>query len=177
MSAFNNALFVCAGGAESFKNTFNCGIGLVNASINLSKFLSTKKQLPKKLVFIGTCGLYDIKKELFSVIISKTATNIEISALLNMSYSPIINAQNPQNCAINSSNFITKDLSIAKKFHKLNLVAENMEFYAICEVAKAFNLECEGIFCATNYCQSNAHEQFLAGHKRAIEILKNFIEK
>ena len=52
-----------------------------------------------------------------------------------------------------------------------------MEFYAVCEVAKAFNLECEGVFCASNYCENNAHEQFLANHAKAIEILKNYLEQ
>lgn len=172
-----SVLYVCAGGTESFENAFTCGIGLINASINLSKFLATQKHLPQKLVFIGTCGLYDKSKELFSIIKSQNATNIEISALLNLSYSPIISAQNQQNSAINSSNFISKDLNIAKKFNQINLVAENMEFYAVCEVAKAFNLECEGVFCASNYCENNAHEQFLANHAKAIEILKNYLEQ
>lgn len=175
----NKTLLVCAGGDESFKNALGVGVGLINASINLSAYLARLQSyvMPSKIVFIGTCGLYDTKSELLSIIKSQNALNIEISALLDMSYSPLFSLQNlPQN-SINSSNYITKDENIALRFAKLGLVAENMEFYAVCEVAKAYNLSCQGVLCATNYCDKNAHESFAKNHKKAKDILKNYIKQ
>ena len=182
----NKTLLVCAGGNESFKNALGVGVGLINASINLSAYLARLQSyvMPSKIVFIGTCGLYDTKSELLSIIKSQNALNIEISALLDMSYSPLFSLHDlPQNScslprdSINSSNYITKDENIALRFAKLGLVAENMEFYAICEVAKAYNLSCQGVLCATNYCDKNAHESFAKNHKKAKDILKNYIKQ
>lgn len=53
-----------------------------------------------------------------------------------------------------------------------------MEFYAILQVAKEFEIPVAGIFIVTNYTNENAHEDFLANHENAKETLtKYLIEK
>lgn len=167
-----NTLFVCAGNNEIWDFATPIGIGLVSSAINLTRILA-KNSSYEKLVFVGTCGLYE-KGEILGILESDNAVNIEISALLGLSYSPIVSCETS---LINSSNFITTDRKIALEFSKRGILAENMEFYSVCEVAKSFRIPVSGVFCATNFCDKNAHADFLKNHKKAMEILGNYINE
>ena len=59
-----SVLYVCAGGTESFENAFTCGIGLINASINLSKFLATQSTCHKSL-YLSALADFMIKAKNF----------------------------------------------------------------------------------------------------------------
>lgn len=175
-------MIVCAGEIESFSYAKSIGIGLINPCINLSNLI--QKQSPEQIIFVGTMGLYDENLPLLGVYESKSATQIEISKLLNLSYSPLqnsilntpkVNETDPQ-IIINSSNYITQDSHISREFLKLGLFGENMEFYSVLSTAKHYGVKAYGVFCATNHTNKNAHQDFITNHAKAKQILTNYLK-
>lgn len=170
-------MIICAGKSESFKFAQSIGIGLVDSAINLTKILM--KNLPNELIFIGSCGLYKDGK-ILEIYESKIAVNDEISALQGLSYSPIFceKIQNVSHGTLitNSSNFITTDKNWAQKFFQKGYFLENMEFYSVVKVAEIFKIPCVGIFCATNFCDQNAHNDFIKNHAKAKEKLEIYLK-
>ncbi|CAD7288099.1 purine-nucleoside phosphorylase [Campylobacter suis] len=149
----------------------------------LAKFLDRqskngKKFLPSEVVFIGTAGLYD-SGELFEIFEYKNAANIEISLLDDKSYVPVpqeIFSDVSRETFINSSNFITKDKESAKKLHNLGAKAENMELFSVLKTAENFHIPARGILIATNFCEPNAHAQFIKNHALAKDMLTHYLE-
>ena len=45
------------------------------------------------------------------------------------------------------------------------------------KVGKSFQISTKGIFVVTNYCNPNAHNDFINNHKRAKEILDKMIKE
>ena len=169
-------MILSAGGDENFKNATPIGIGLIDSAINLTSLILQNR--PEFLLFIGSAGSYGNYK-IFDIVKSNIASNIEISFLHNLSYTPIDNVvksigdknrQKDQNI-VNCSNYITTDEESSKKFLKLNIEIENMEFYSVLKVAQKFKIPAMGIFVITNYCNKNAHSDFMTNHKEAMEIL------
>jgi nucleoside phosphorylase len=78
---------------------------------------------------------------------------------------------------INSSNYITTDESTAESYLSKNIHLENMEYYAVLKVAKFFDIPASGIFIVTNYCNKNAHKDFINNHKEAMFRVTEYIEK
>ncbi|MDR1008421.1 MAG: purine-nucleoside phosphorylase [Campylobacteraceae bacterium] len=177
-------MIVCAGNNENFSFATPIGVGLVNASINLTKLFVTQK--PKNILFVGTVGSYGKFKE-FDIVSSNSATNIEIGFLENLSYSPVLEQINgidinvshetSQKVVVNSSNFITSNSAQSVLFLKYGLDLENMEFFAVLKVAQKFCVASLGFFCVTNYCDQNAHKEFLQNQAKAKTILENAVFK
>ena len=117
----------------------------------------------------------------FDIIESKTATNIENSFFTGNAYTPIDNMVSAsedvsRETLVNSSNYITTDKEVAKAYLEKNIHIENMEYYAVLKVAKSFTVPAAGIFIVTNYCNENAHEDFLKNHKEAMLKLTEYIK-
>ncbi len=173
-------MIVCAGNNEQLKGAVPVGIGLIEVAINLTKLCLKKK--PQEIIFIGSAGSYG-KYKIFDIINSCSASNVEISYLQNLSYTPIKtlkifqNVSCETNVIVNSSNFITIDKNISQKYIENGIDLENMEFYSILKVAEKFKIKAKGIFVVTNYCQINAHEEFISNHKKAKQIMEKIIEK
>ncbi|MFV0480639.1 MAG: purine-nucleoside phosphorylase [Campylobacteraceae bacterium] len=178
-------MIVCAGNNETFSFATPIGIGLVNSAINLTEICISVK--PKNILFIGSAGSYG-KAKIFDIVTSNIATNVEIGYYRNSSYSPIFGAfegiYNNVSCEtldknlVNSSNFITTCKEEAKLFSDNNLYIENMEFFSVISVAKKFKIPSFGLFCVTNFCDENAHADFMKNHKKAKELLEiEFLEK
>ena len=170
-------MFICAGNSESFDFALPIGVGLIESAINLTKL--TTYNPPEFLIFVGSAGSYGNHK-IFDIVESKTASNIEQSFLLGSSYTPLDNVVTASNdisseTIVNSSNYITKDKEIAKKFLSKRLELENMEFFSVLAVAKEFNIPVGGVFCVTNYCYEDAHKEFLKNHKEAMRRLKEYL--
>lgn len=189
MANLSEKLFVCAGNDESFDFAVSLGVGLVRSGANLARICQVKR--PKEIVFVGTCGLYD-GGELLEIYESDQAFNVEISAILGLSYSPLLANFGENFCQnfgknlakvshetflINSSNFITTDKNIAQKFAQMGFFMENMETYAIFEVAKMFAIPARAVLCATNFCDKFAHQNFLKNHAKAKIRLENYLKK
>lgn len=170
-------MIFCAGSCEIFEFARPIGIGLVSSAINLTKHIIIDKNI-KEIVFIGTCGLYKNGK-ILNIYESKNATNIEISKILKYSYSPIddISYVSRETNTVNSSNYITTNKYLAHQLFDIGLFMENMEFYSVAKVAQNFNLPFKGIFCATNFCNEYAHEDFKKNHKKAVEILNSYMKE
>ncbi|NLY03843.1 MAG: purine-nucleoside phosphorylase [Campylobacter sp.] len=172
-------MIVCAGEIESFEFAKPIGIGLVDPAINLTSMLLNSDILPKKIIFIGTAGLYR-DGQILEIYESSQASNIEISKILDLSYTPLdlssSNNVSRETYRVNSSNYITKNSKIAEKFADLGFFIENMEFYTVLKVAKKFNISAYGIFCATNFCDENAHLDFLKNHIFAKKKLINYLK-
>lgn len=172
-------MFICAGENEQFSFAVPVGIGMTDIAINLTKLCLSEK--PKFLFFVGTAGSYGEKK-VFDIIESKTATNIENSFFNAGAYTPIDNMVSSaedvsRETIVNSSNYITTEVEVAKEYLKKNIHLENMEYYAVIKVAKSFRIPVAGIFIVTNYCNKNAHKDFMDNHKEAMLRLTKHIKE
>ena len=172
-------MIICAGKSEQFDFAVPVGIGMMDVAINLTRLCLSQK--PKFLLFVGTAGSYGEKK-IFDIIESKTSANIENSFFDGGSYTPIDNVVSTtddvsRETLINSSNYITTNKEIGKHYIAQNIHLENMEYYAVLKVAQAFGISAGGIFIVTNYCDKNAHDDFLKNQKEAMEKLTEYIKK
>ena len=172
-------MFICAGESETFDFAKPMGIGMIDMSINLTKLCLTTP--PPFIFFVGTAGSYGEHK-IFDIIESKSASNIENSFFNAKSYTPIDNVVTTaedvsRETIVNSSNYITTDESLSKHYISNNIYLENMEFFAVLKVAKAFNIPVAGTFIVTNYCNAKAHQTFLDNHNEAMQRLTTYIHQ
>lgn len=172
-------MIVCAGESEQFDFALPVGIGLIDVAINLTRLCLSQK--PKYILFVGTAGSYGEKK-IFDIIESKTASNIENSFFTGGSYTPIDNMVSTsedvsRETVVNSSNYITTDKSVGSSYLAQNIHLENMEYYAVLKVAQSFGIPAGGIFIVTNYCDENAHRDFMKNQKEAMMRLSEYIKR
>lgn len=165
-------MILCAGEIENINHAVPIGIGMVASAIKLSRICSLKT--PKELVFLGTAGSYGNAK-IGEFLQSHETENVELAYLDNFCYTPIksnVSRETSKGIIVNSSNYITTNPRLATLMHeKFGFELENMEFFAVKMVAKSFNIPFRGYFFVTNYCNENAHEDFLKNHKNALKIL------
>jgi nucleoside phosphorylase len=171
-------MIICAGTTEQFDFAMPVGIGMLNVAINLTKMCLDKK--PEYILFVGTAGSYGEKK-IFDIIESKTAANVENSFFSGGSYSPIDNVISSvkdvsRETLVNSSNYITTDKEMGKHYMAQNIHIENMEFFAVLKVAQYFGISAGGIFVVTNYCDENAHDDFLKNQKEGMAKLDTYVK-
>ena len=172
-------MIICAGNNETFDFATPMGVGLVDMAMNMTRLCLFDK--PEFILFVGTAGSYGTKNVL-DVIESKTASNIELSFLQNKSYTPIDNVisaqtEDKKDLIVNSSNYISTDEVLASGFEKFGIGIENMEFFSVVRIAQEFDIPVGGVFCVTNYCNTNAHEDFLKNHALAKEKLSLHVKK
>ena len=172
-------MFICAGESETFEFAKPMGIGMVDISINLTKLCISNP--PPFIFFVGSAGSYG-KYKIFDIVESKSATNIENSFFNANAYTPIDNmvstAENvSRETLVNSSNYITTDVNLCKRYLSHNITLENMEYFAVIKVAKAFNIPVAGAFIVTNYCNATAHKDFIDNHKEAMARLTAYIKR
>jgi len=172
-------MFICAGESEQFDFAMPIGIGMTDVAINLTRLCLSQK--PKFIFFVGTAGSYGDKK-IFDIIESKSATNIENSFFTGGSYTPIDNVVSTaedvsRETLVNSSNYITTDVKVSKSYLEKNIHLENMEYYAVLKVAKTFDIPAAGVFIVTNYCDENAHQDFMENQKEAMIKLTEYIRR
>ena len=173
-------MIICAGNNETFDFATPMGVGLIEMTINLTRACLFDK--PDFLLFVGSAGSYGEHK-IFDIIESKTASNIELAFLNNDAYTPLDNVistntdQTKRDVIVNSSNYISTNQELTKKFLKLGVGIENMEFFAVLRVAQEFDIPAGGVFCITNFTNKNAHEDFLKNHEEAKEILNLHVKK
>lgn len=174
-------MIICAGRSETFKFAQAMGVGLIESSINLTRACLFNK--PDFILFVGSAGSYG-EHEIFDIVESKRAANLEMSFLRGDSYTPLDNVLESENkmvrndTIINSSNYITTNEDLSKEYNKYGIGAENMEFFSILQVAREFEIPVAGIFVITNYTNENAHEDFLKNHKEAMaKLTKYLVEK
>ena len=170
-------MIVCAGDSEQFDFATPIGIGMVNSAIHLTKLCLFNP--PEFILFVGTAGSYG-KFKPFDIVESKSSSNIENSFFTNSSYTPLDNVVSTaidisKDIIINSSNYITTDTDISKEYLKQNIQLENMEFFSIIKVAQALNIPVGGVFIVTNYCNKDAHKDFIKNHKEAMSRLTKYM--
>jgi nucleoside phosphorylase len=173
-------LIVCAGNNETFSFAVPVGVGLIESTINMTRICLFDK--PKYILFIGSAGSYG-DHNILDIVESSSAANLELSFLSNNSYTPIDNVIRSEDkryqndTIINSSNYITTDDTISKKYKAFNIGLENMEFFSIVSVAKEFNIDVRGIFVITNYSNKNAHRDFISNHNKAMDKLVEYLQQ
>ena len=172
-------MIICAGNNETFDFAQPMGVGLIETTMNLTRLCLFDK--PEFLLFVGTAGSYGDAK-IFDIIESKTSANIELAFLDNNAYTPLdnvvsTNTTSTKDIIVNSSNYISTNSEITKKFLSFGIGIENMEFFAVLQVAKEFNIPAGGVFCVTNYTNTNAHQDFLKNHDKAKELLTTHVNK
>ncbi len=170
-------MFLCAGNSESFDFALPIGVGLVEAAINLTRLAAM--EAPEFLLFVGTAGSYG-NRDIFEIVESKTAANVEQAFLTGTAYTPINNVVSAaedvsRETIVNSSNYITTSEEMAKRFLEKRLELENMEFFSVLAVAKSFGIPAGGVFCVTNYCNESAHEDFLKNQAEAMKRLEEYL--
>jgi len=153
------------------------GVGLIETAMNLTRLCLFDK--PEFLLFIGSAGSYG-DANIFDIIESKTASNIELSFLTNDAYTPLnnvvsTNTTNIKDIVVNSSNYISTNKQLTNKFLGLTIGIENMEFFSVLKVAEEFNIPAGGVFCITNYTDENAHADFIKNHEKAKELLSRHV--
>jgi len=172
-------MIICAGNNETFEFATPMGVGLIETTMNLTRLCLFDK--PEFLLFVGTAGSYG-EDDVFDIIESKTAANIELAFLKDDAYTPLenvisTNTSNTKDKIVNSSNYISTNKELTNKFLNIGVSIENMEFFAVLSVAQEFNIPAGGVFCITNYTDKNAHNDFIKNHNRAKELLKAHINK
>jgi len=172
-------MIICAGNSETFDFATPMGVGLIESAMNLTRVCLFDK--PEFLLFVGSAGSYGESK-IFDIVESKTASNIELGFLSNDAYTPLdnvisTNTTNKKDVIVNSSNYISTNEELTKKFLKLGIGIENMEFFAVLKVAQEFDIPAGGVFCITNYTNKNAHEDFIKNHEEAKKLLSLHIKK
>ncbi|AXX91085.1 purine-nucleoside phosphorylase [Malaciobacter molluscorum LMG 25693] len=171
-------MIICAGREEVFNFAQPMGVGLIESAINLTRKCLFDK--PDYLLFIGTAGSYG-EHNIFDILESKRASNIELSFLNNDSYTPLDNVIESENnlakndTIVNSSNYISSNFSLSKNFNVYGIGIENMEFFSVLQIAKEFEIPAAGIFIVTNYTNETAHEDFLKNHKEAMSKLTQYL--
>ncbi|WP_456383616.1 phosphorylase family protein [Hydrogenimonas sp.] len=185
-------MIVCAGNIETFPFAHPIGMGLCESAVNLTRLVMMMP--PEFLLFVGSAGSYG-KYGVFDIVESKAASQIELSYLEKRSYTPLetnlivsegnvsretfseksIGADRP--VIVNSSNYITTDFELAKRFDRLGIGLENMEFYAVMQVARSFGIPCGGIFVVTNLCDERAHTDFMKNHDEAMGRLVDYLHQ
>lgn len=172
-------MIICAGNNETFDFAQPTGVGLIETAMNLTRLCLFDK--PEFLLFVGSAGSYGNHK-IFDIIESKTASNIELSFLNNDAYTPLdnvvsTNTTDVKDIVVNSSNYISTNKELASKFLKLGIGIENMEFFAVLKIAQEFNIPAGGVFCITNFTDTNAHKNFLKNHDKAKELLSFHVKQ
>ena len=173
-------MIVCAGNNETFDFATPIGVGLIDAAINLTRLIIEEQ--PSFLLFVGSAGSYG-KYAPFEIVESSLASNIELSLITGSAYTPIDNTIHHGEVSrgtpimINSSNYITSDMEVSKEYQKLGVELENMEFFSILKVAQNFEIPAYGIFIVTNYCDENAHQEFIQNHEKAKALLSDYIKE
>ncbi|OHE08425.1 MAG: purine-nucleoside phosphorylase [Sulfurimonas sp. RIFOXYC2_FULL_36_7] len=172
-------MILCAGNNETFEFATPIGVGLIESAMNLTRLCLFDK--PEFLLFIGSAGSYGEHK-IFDIVESKTASNVELALLNNDAYTPLdnvisTNITNKKDVIVNSSNYISTNEELTKKFLKLGIGIENMEFFAVLKIAQEFDIPAGGVFCITNYTNKNAHEDFLKNHDEAKRVLALHVKK
>ncbi len=173
-------MIICAGNNETFNFATPVGVGLIESAMNLTRLCLFDK--PEFLLFIGSAGSYGGHK-IFDIIESKTASNIELGFLTNDAYTPLDNVistninKTKKDVIVNSSNYISTNEELTKRFLKFDIGVENMEFFSVLKVAQEFGIPAGGVFCITNYTNKNAHNDFLKNHEKAKELLALHIKK
>ncbi|MDN5376977.1 MAG: hypothetical protein PWQ42_273 [Sulfurospirillum sp.] len=173
-------MIICAGNNETFNFAHPIGVGLIQSSINLTRIALFDK--PDFLLFIGSAGSYGNHKP-FDIVHASSASNIELGFLNSLCYTPLDNVistpnvPRETNIIVNSSNYITTSKEDAKKMLALDIELENMEFFSVLSVAKEFEIPAAGIFVVTNYCDKNAHKDFMTNHQKAKDLLTKYIKE
>lgn len=173
-------MIISAGNEEIFDFATPIGVGLVESAMNLSRLALFEK--PEFLLFIGSAGSYG-KREIFEIVESRGATQIELSFWQNCSYTPIDNAiiseglDIEHHCMVNSSNYITTCDRYSENFLKNGIEIENMEFFCVLSVAKEHSIPAGGIFVVTNHCNREAHREYMKNIPKAKDILQNYVKK
>ena len=172
-------MIICAGNNETFDFAAPMGAGLIETAMNVTRLCLFDK--PEFLLFVGTAGSYG-EKAIFDIVESKTAANIELAFLQQKAYTPLdnvvsANTEGTKDIIVNSSNYITTDAETAKGFLKFGIGIENMEFFSVLRVAQEFGIPAGGVFCVTNYCNENAHSDFLIHHEKAKTLLDAHVKR
>ena len=172
-------MILCAGNNETFEFATPIGVGLIESAMNLTRLCLFDK--PEFILFIGSAGSYG-EHNFFDIVESKTASNVELAFLNNDAYTPLdnvisTNITNKKDVIVNSSNYISTNEELTKKFLKLGIGIENMEFFAVLKIAQEFDIPAGGVFCITNYTNKNAHEDFLKNHDEAKRVLALHVKK
>ena len=113
-------MIICAGNNETFEFATPMGVGMVETAMNLTRLCLFDK--PEFILFIGSAGSYGDHK-IFDIVESKTASNIELAFLENKAYTPLdnvvsTNTEEVKEVIVNSSNYISTDGDLVKKFLK-----------------------------------------------------------
>ena len=177
-------MLICAGRNEMIKYAIPIGVGLVEASIGLTQLCL--KENVKQVTFVGTAGSYSYDIPLLSICTSTQATQIESGFLFGECYTPLENCiaiesqpgvshETYSHSLVNSSNYITTNSNVSNKMTNAGIFIENMEFFAVLRVAQEFYIPACGIFCITNYCNENAHRDFLINQSCAKIELEKYI--
>lgn len=173
-------MIICAGNQEVFEFAKSVGVGLIDSAIGLTQICLFDR--PEYILFVGSAGSYG-EHEIFDIVESRSSANIELGFFNDDCYTPINNVLKSDSqlvkdqTIVNSSNYITTSETLSSNFKEYNIGIENMEFYALMQVAQKFQVPIAGVFIVTNYTNKDAHQDFMKNHKPAMEKLVAYLEE
>ena len=173
-------MIVSAGKNETFSFATPIGVGLIESAMNLTRLCLFDK--PDYILFIGSAGSYG-EYNIFDIVESSSASNIELSFFRDDAYTPIDNVLRCEDVRfksdtiVNSSNYISTNEKLTKQFNNYNIGIENMEFYSVVKIAQEFDIDVKGIFIITNFTNKDAHLDFISNHQEAMDKLVQYLEK
>lgn len=171
-------MIVCAGKEEQFSFATPIGVGLVESAMNLTQAVLFDR--PEFILFVGSAGSYG-EYNPFEIVESRGATQIEQSFWQKCAYTPIDNAIVSEGLSlehqtmVNSSNYITTCATYNSAFLQADIGLENMEFFSVLRVAQEHTIPAGGIFVVTNYCDKNAHQEYMANIQKAKKLLQEYV--
>jgi nucleoside phosphorylase len=158
------------------------GIGFLDASIELSRLLSTNSQI-NKIIFLGTAGTCKKNLAIGEILSIKSTSLLNLGTRIDLSYSPIKNnliESKKVFSGFKAAHCLTS-IEITKKENLVlddeEFILENMELFGIARTAEKFSIEWSALLSVTNFVGSNAHQEWLLNHKECSKNLcKKFLE-
>lgn len=156
------------------------GIGAMAAAIATTKYLMTMS--PSKVIFVGTCGAYDMRLAIGDILIVSQVLSISLDIIDGRMYRPEQELCNwPATLKLRPSlpvpKFsvavtpgITKTLCGANKLAAVAAV-EHLELASVFASCHTIGVPCGAILTVANQVGPKAHMQWRANHKQVSKAL------
>ena len=167
----------------------NLGVGLINAAANLKAVLAEHGDEIEEVVFMGTAGSYRKNLKIGDVVQVQKAHLHTLGKLLDVAYTPTkvkpinlttITSEKMITADCMSAMEITNDDITAAKIYKnagKEFLVENMELFAVAQIAEEHELRCRGILAVTNYCNIFADKEYEDNEDEVHGALCEFVDE
>lgn len=166
------------------------GVGLVSAALALGQVLA--RQAMTHILFTGTCGALSLNELPIGTIVRASTVHLgDLSLLAGDSFLPeiMLKQATPARFLKSAKGVVDAEvfcpLSITQTENGAGLlrkkfpqgVVENLECFAVAQIAAAQKIPCEIIFGVSNQIGPNGHREWLANHQAVSRATQEWIFK